>query len=59
MKMTFEIIIAFIALAWIFLYTTSYGVWVWKKKNILGAIAVFLVAVAALVFPVYFIIATR
>jgi len=52
-------ILSFIILVWIFLYTTSYGVWVWKKENKLGAVMVFLVAVIALVFPVYYIIATR
>jgi len=52
-------ILSFIILVWIFLYTTSYGVWVWKKENKLGPVMVFLVAVIALVFPVYYIIATR
>jgi len=52
-------VVAFIVLVWIFMYTASYGVWVWKKKNRLGAIAVFLIAAVALVFPVYYMLITR
>jgi len=45
--------LTFIILTWVFIYTLSYARWVWKKKNRLGAIMVFLVAIIALVLPVY------
>jgi len=33
--------------------TFSFGIWTWKKKNKLGAIMVFAVAIAAFFFPLY------
>ena len=40
-------------LIWVFLQTIGYGVWTWQKQNKVGAVMVFLLAIAALVFPVY------
>ena len=50
---TFDRVIILIILVWTFIYTISYGKWIWKKKNILGAIMVFLLAVTILVLPIY------
>lgn len=46
-------VVIFILLACTSLYTASYGVWTWKKKNKLGAIMVFVVALAVIALPVY------
>lgn len=35
------------------IYTVSYGVWVFKRKNRLGAVMVFVVALVTLVLPVF------
>lgn len=34
-------------------YTASFGLWTWKKKNRLGAVMVFMVALAVIGLPVY------
>lgn len=52
-NVTIGMIITIALLVCIFIYTVSYGVWTWKKKNILGAVMIFLVALAALAIPVY------
>jgi len=52
-RVTNGAIITLIFLLWLFIYTVSYGVWIWKKKNRLGAVMIFLVAAAALALPVY------
>jgi predicted membrane channel-forming protein YqfA (hemolysin III family) len=46
-------IVAMVILVWILVYTGSYGLWTWRKKNRLGAAAVFIVALAAVVLPIY------
>jgi len=46
-------IVIFITLACTSFYTISYGVWTWKKKNKLGAVMIFVVALAVFVLPVY------
>lgn len=46
------VIIVFIVLIWTFIYTISYGIFVWRQKNRLGAAAVMLLALAALLLPV-------
>ncbi|KKT77361.1 MAG: hypothetical protein UW75_C0064G0002 [Parcubacteria group bacterium GW2011_GWF2_44_8] len=46
-------IVMFIVLACTSLYTISYGVWTWKKKNKLGAVMIFVVAMTVLMLPVY------
>lgn len=51
--MTWDRLFTFIILLWTFIYTTSYGIWTWKKKNKLGAIALVVIALAALILPVY------
>lgn len=48
-----ERIVTIIVLLWVFVYTASYGNWTWKRKNKLGAVMVYVVAIAALVLPVY------
>jgi hypothetical protein len=50
---SFDRAVMILLLIWIFLYTTSYGWWTWKKKNKLGAIMVFFLATTALVLPLY------
>ncbi len=40
-------------LACISFYTVSFGVWTWRKKNRLGAIMIFAVALANLALPIY------
>ncbi len=52
-RITFPVIIGLILLVSVFIHTVSYGVWTWKKKNRLGAVMIFLVALAALVIPIY------
>ncbi len=41
------------AIVLIVIYTVSYGVYEWKKKNKFGAIMVFLVSLACLTLPAY------
>ncbi len=48
---TDENVIIFLIIAWVFIYTVSYGVWIWRRKNRLGATAVFLVALSVLLLP--------
>lgn len=45
--------IAVAILIWISIYTASYGKWTWKRKNKLGALMIFLIAIAVLVLPIY------
>jgi hypothetical protein len=40
-------------LLWIFLYTASFGIWTWNKKNPLGAIAIFIIDFCAIALPFY------
>lgn len=40
-------------LAFISFYTVSFGVWTWRKKNRLGAVMIFAVALTNLALPVY------
>lgn len=42
-----------LVLAWVFIYTISYGVWTWKKNNKSGAVAVFFIAAVSLMLPIY------
>jgi len=51
--LTFDRIILIIILLWVFIRTISYGKWTWDKKNRLGAIAIYFVAIASLIIPVY------
>lgn len=46
-------IVTMIILLWVFLYTISYGKWEWQKKNRLAGAMVVIIALAALVLPVY------
>ncbi|OPX46317.1 hypothetical protein CLHUN_01330 [Ruminiclostridium hungatei] len=48
--MIFKIVMLLIA-AWISIYTFSFGVWTWNKKNRFGAFVVMLIALAATVTP--------
>lgn len=50
---SFGRIVIILVLLWIAIYTSSYGLWTWKNKNRLGAVMVFIVAIAAFVLPVY------
>jgi hypothetical protein len=46
-------VIIFIILVWALFYTVSYGVWTWKVKNRIGAIAIFIIALLAIILPLY------
>lgn len=49
-------VVLVILLLWAAIYTASYGVWTWKRRNRIGAVMIFLVAVAAFVLPIYVLI---
>ena len=51
--MSFGGIVIILILLWIFIYTCSYGIWTWKKKNKLGACMVFFLALVSLLLPIY------
>ncbi|HOM02528.1 MAG TPA: hypothetical protein PLH43_06840 [Acetivibrio sp.] len=46
-------VILAIILLWVFIKTISYGKWTWDKKNRLGAVMIFVVALAAVILPIY------
>ncbi len=48
--MVLNIVMLLIAV-WISIYTFSFGVWTWKKKNRFGAFVVMLLALATTVMP--------
>jgi len=50
---TTDRVLLLIALLWVAVYTISFGRWTWKRKNRLGAVMVFLVALATVVLPIY------
>ncbi|MCX7923319.1 MAG: hypothetical protein N3B21_15110 [Clostridia bacterium] len=50
---TLDLIILLVVLAWLCLYTASYGRWTWKKQNKVGAIMIFIIAVSVVALPVY------
>ncbi len=50
---TLDRLLIFAILLWTFIYTISYGVWTWKKRNRLGAIMVMLLALTELMLPIY------
>ncbi|HEY9062956.1 MAG TPA: hypothetical protein VIO64_21035 [Pseudobacteroides sp.] len=50
---TADRIFIIILLLLIAIYTISFGRWTWKRKNKLGAVMVFLVALATVALPVY------
>lgn len=50
---TLSRIIVLIIIIGTFIYTISYGRWTWKKKNKLGAIMIFILAIAVILLPVY------
>lgn len=52
-------ILVYLVLIGISFYTASYGIWTWNQKNRLGAVMVFLVALAVLIFPLYAFYARR
>ncbi|NLP14233.1 MAG: hypothetical protein GX383_07165 [Clostridium sp.] len=49
--MTRGMFFIFVFLVWISIRTFSYGKWTWDKKNRLGAVMVFVIALLILVFP--------
>lgn len=51
--MTFGRFFVFVILLWVFIRTISYGKWTWDKKNKLGAVMIYIVALAAIVLPIY------
>lgn len=50
---TLDRIIIVVVLIWVFIYTASYGQWTWRKKNRIGAIMVYILALASLILPLY------
>lgn len=50
--MGISMILAFIALIWVFIYTLSYGIWTFKQNNKPGGIAVILLSIISLILPV-------
>jgi len=55
MGILLSIIIA-VVLAWIFIYTVSFGLWTWRNNNKAGAVMVFLIALVSVVLPAYIIL---
>jgi hypothetical protein len=51
--MEFFSMVILIFLILVSVYTASYGVWTWKRKNKLGAVMIFLVALSVIGLPVY------
>jgi len=49
----FIVVVLFIILLSVFFKTLSYGKWTWDKKNRLGAIAIVVIAIVALILPIY------
>lgn len=47
----FSIVLISIFLIWVFIYTASFGIWTWKKKNKLGAIAVVFIGLISFILP--------
>ncbi len=45
-------IVVYVFLAGVCLHSISYGIWTWQKQNRLGAVMVFLLALAVLAAPV-------
>ena len=50
---TIDRLLTLIILIWAFIYTISYGTWTWKSKNRLGAVMVYLLALAVVILPIY------
>lgn len=50
---TFQNVVVCVLLVWATFYTVSYGIWTWKKKNILGAITIFIMALLEIIIPMY------
>jgi ammonia channel protein AmtB len=49
----FSNIVIIIFLVVVVVYTVSYGIWTWKKKNWFGAIMVFTLALVTIGLPIY------
>ena len=52
MNITADQVVTALLLIWVFIYTTSYGTWTWKKKNRLGAVMIYLTAVMTVLLPI-------
>lgn len=50
---TFQNVVIFVLLAWTLFYTVSYGLWTWKRKNRLGAVAIFIIALLVIIISIY------
>lgn len=42
----------FLILLWNFVYTSSYGLWVWRKGNRIGAAGIMLLALTVTALPI-------
>jgi len=49
-------IVMIVFLLCVAVYTASYGVWTWKRRNRLGALMIFLTALLTVILPVYILI---
>ena len=49
----FENTLSIAFLVYVSIYTVSFGIWTWKRKNRLGAVMVFVVALASAALPLY------
>ena len=56
---TYDKIILIIVLLWISIYTMSYGVWTYKRKNKLGGIMIFFIALVTILLPTLTIYFTK
>ena len=54
--MSFGMVLAFIFVIFIFIKTSSYGIWTWKHENRLGAVMVFFLALITVIIPAYTLI---
>lgn len=49
-------IVLFAFLLGVAFYTASFGIWTWKRHNRFGAIMIFLVALTAVILPIYILV---
>lgn len=56
---TVDTIFIFLILVWNLVYTSSYGLWVWKKGNKIGAAGIMFLVLAVTVLPIITLIIRR
>lgn len=50
---TFAVMLILLVLLWAGIYTTSYGIWTFRDRNRKGGIALIILALACIAFPLY------